>query len=120
MPRSQNALALVNAGFLFQFNQNSNTIKKARITYGNISPNFIHAIKTENALIGKELYTDQTLKLALNTLFNEITPDERPPEASADFRRMLAVTLFYKVSFCTHYKCETQINVVDITINFII
>ncbi|XP_075976918.1 xanthine dehydrogenase-like [Anticarsia gemmatalis] len=102
MPRSQNAHAVVNAGFLFKFRPNSNFLEKVRIVYGSISPSFIHANRTEQILIGKDPYTDETLQLALQSLYREINPVEAPPEPSAAYRKMLAVALYYKaiLSLC--------------------
>ncbi|XP_063538704.1 uncharacterized protein LOC134747956 [Cydia strobilella] len=96
MPRSQNAHAVVNAGFLFKFKHNTNIIEKSALVFGSISANFIHAEKTESALIGKDLFTNDTVQLAVKTLFEEIKPEEAPPEPGAAYRRMLAVALFYK------------------------
>ncbi|KAI8432031.1 hypothetical protein MSG28_004552 [Choristoneura fumiferana] len=96
MPRSQNAHAVVNAGFLLRFHRNSQLLENVSIVYGSIAPNFIHASKTEAALVGKNPFTNETLQLAVNTLFEEIHPEEAPPEPSAAYRRMLAVALYYK------------------------
>jgi xanthine dehydrogenase/oxidase len=96
MPRKQNALAIVNAGFLLDINAN-NTVKFAKIVYGNISPDFIHATKTENYLIGKNIYNDGTLQGAINLLKEEINPNLKPPHASPECRKKLAIGLFYKV-----------------------
>ncbi|CAG9123156.1 unnamed protein product [Plutella xylostella] len=96
MPRSQNSHAAVNAGFLFKFNQQTNLIERASIVFGSIYPKFNHAVKTEAALVGKDLYTDATLQLALKTLSEELDPEEAPPEPSAEYRKMLAIALFYK------------------------
>ncbi|KOB76483.1 Aldehyde oxidase AOX1 [Operophtera brumata] len=96
MPRSQNAHAVVNAGFLFKFEQNSNLLEKATIVYGSISPKFIHASKTEQVLFGKDPFNNETLQLALKTLSEEVSPEEAPPEPSAKYRKMLAIALYYK------------------------
>ncbi|XP_037293464.1 xanthine dehydrogenase-like isoform X2 [Manduca sexta] len=96
MPRSQNAHAVVNAGFLFKFKENSQILDKATIVYGSISDKFIHAEKTEAVLTGRDLYTDESLQLALKTLHQEIVPVESPPEPSAAYRKMLALALYYK------------------------
>lgn len=98
MPRSQNAHAVVNAGFLFKFKTNSKLLEEATIVYGSISPKFVHAAKTEAILAGKDPFTNETLQLALKTLSKEILPEEAPPEPSGDFRKMLALSLYYKVS----------------------
>ncbi|KAJ0176240.1 hypothetical protein K1T71_008414 [Dendrolimus kikuchii] len=96
MPRSQNAHAVVNAGFLFKFKPNSTVLERISIVYGSISPSFIHASKTEELLAGKDPFTDETLEVALKSLSGEIIPEEAPPEPSAAYRKMLALALYYK------------------------
>ncbi|KAI5646251.1 molybdopterin-binding domain of aldehyde dehydrogenase domain-containing protein [Phthorimaea operculella] len=96
MPRSQNAHAVVNAGFKFDFEHNSNVLKKATIVFGGISPSFIHAGKTETVLKGKDPYSEDTLEMALKSLDEEIVPEEAAPEPSAAYRKMLAIALYYK------------------------
>lgn len=118
MPRAQNAHAVVNAGFMFKFKQNSNIIEKASIVYGSISPSFIHATKTEEVLVDKDPYTDETLQLALKTLHDEIDPEEAPPEPSAAYRKMLAVSLYYKVS--TQKETKTILNTQEINFKYFI
>lgn len=100
-PRAQNAHAFVNAGFLVEFNDAKNKVISARLCYGGIDPNFTHAFQTENLLIGKDLYTNETLQLALKSLKREINPDWILPDTSDDFRRNLAVSLFYKFVLST-------------------
>ncbi|XP_068627637.1 uncharacterized protein [Battus philenor] len=109
MPRSQNAHAIVNAGFLFNFEPHTEIIKEASIVYGGISPDFIHARKTESLLIGKDLFTNETLQLALTKLATEINPKELPPEPSASFRKILAISLFYKalLNLCPEDKLNS-------------
>ena len=104
MPRSQNAHAVVNAGFLFEFRQNSDLLERASIVYGGISETFIHASKTEEVLVGRDPFTDETLQLALETLYGEIYPVEAPPEPSAAYRKMLAVSLYYKVNTIIYHN----------------
>ena len=41
MPRSQNAHALVNAGFLFKLDNNGNVLKRPNIIFGGIRPDFV-------------------------------------------------------------------------------
>ncbi|KPJ06623.1 Xanthine dehydrogenase [Papilio machaon] len=106
MPRSQNAHAIVNAGFLFNLDQNTGTIKETSIVYGGIAPDFVHAQRTEAILIGNDIFTDEILQRALTTLSEELIPVEAPPEPSAAFRKMLAITLFYKavLNLCPENK----------------
>lgn len=97
MPRAQNVHALVNAGFLYTFN--GKNLNCATIVFGNINPNFIHSVQTESYLKGKDLFNDVILKKAYALLANEVAPDIRPPEPSPEFRKQLAISLFYKVVF---------------------
>ncbi|XP_037042497.1 xanthine dehydrogenase-like [Bradysia coprophila] len=94
MIRAQNAHAYVNAGFLLKFK--SNIVESARICFGGINPKFIHASDTESFLRGKNLYRNETLQLAIKVLKNELQPDEVIPDASPQYRKLLAVSLFYK------------------------
>lgn len=97
MPRAQNAHAHVNAGFALKFKSDKKTIEKASIVYGGINPEFIHASATENFLMNKNIFNKNVLKLAIQSLADEIFPDINPPEPSPEYRKKLAVGLFYKV-----------------------
>lgn len=96
MPRAQNAHAFVNAGFLYKFNAAKTSIQAVKICYGGINPTFIHASTTETYLVGKNLFTNTTIQGALNTLTDEISPDWNLPDTSPEFRKDLALGLFYK------------------------
>lgn len=94
MPRAQNAHAYVNAGFLIKFEDG--LVSSARICFGGISPEFVHANKTEKLLIGKNLYENETLQEALQCLISELNPDWVLPDACPEYRKNLAAALFYK------------------------
>lgn len=91
MPRSQNAHAIVNAGFMMKFHHNSPLLENMTIVYGGISPKFVHATKTERVIVGKDPYTEESLQLALSTLSEELQPKEAHPEPSAEYRKILAI-----------------------------
>ncbi|KAI5634816.1 molybdopterin-binding domain of aldehyde dehydrogenase domain-containing protein [Phthorimaea operculella] len=95
MPRAQNAHAIVNAGFLYKYNANGKVLQ-ARIVYGGLSPTFTRAKNTEAYLVGKTLFTNQTLQSAIGVLKNELVVVEKPPEPSVKYRGQLAINLFYK------------------------
>lgn len=61
-----------------------------------IDPKFVHASDTEAFLRRKKLYTNDTLLVAIKVLQNEIIPDETLSDASPAYRKLLAVSLFYK------------------------
>lgn len=94
MPRAQNAHAYVNAAFLLTFNDD--IIQSASICFGGINPVFIHAKNTEKSLQGKNLYTNETLQSAISYLNSELLPDWVLPDASPEYRKNLAISLFYK------------------------
>ncbi|KAH9639142.1 hypothetical protein HF086_018210 [Spodoptera exigua] len=95
MPRSQNAHAVVNSGFLYKLKPN-NTVLKATITFGGLSKHFTRASATERFLVGKPLFRNDILQEAIKILKAELVVTENPPEFSAAYRKQLAVGLFYK------------------------
>lgn len=99
MPRAQNAHAMVNAAFLFELATNGTrkTVKSCRICYGGISPQFIHAEKTEQLLTGlDDLYTNQNLQNAIQSLQTELRPDFVLPDSAPEYRKRLAIALLYR------------------------
>ncbi|XP_063373978.1 uncharacterized protein LOC134661729 [Cydia amplana] len=103
-PKAQNAHAEVNGAFLFKFDRKTHKIVTASIVYGGINPSFTHAYKTEKFLIGRDLFTNETLQGALHCLEKEVDPDFNPPEPSPHYRKKVALGLFYKcvIKLCPH------------------
>ncbi|XP_013161894.1 PREDICTED: xanthine dehydrogenase-like [Papilio xuthus] len=95
MPRSQNVHAIVHAGFLYKLNK-SNTVLECRLAFGGISPTFTRAYKTEKFLEGKNLFCNETLQAAIKVLDDELVITRERPELSVEYRRRLAIGLFYK------------------------
>ncbi|XP_049801265.1 uncharacterized protein LOC126236198 isoform X3 [Schistocerca nitens] len=98
MPRSQNAHAYVNAGFLMKVDQATVGKLKSKpvIIFGGISPHFVHAENTEEYLNGKNLYDVSVLQEALQILDSELQLDHILPDPSPEYRKLLAQSLFYK------------------------
>uniref|UniRef100_A0A240PKA6 Indole-3-acetaldehyde oxidase n=1 Tax=Anopheles epiroticus TaxID=199890 RepID=A0A240PKA6_9DIPT len=94
MPRAQNAHAYVNGAFLLKL-EGSNIVS-SNICFGGIDPKFTHALNTEEFLKGKNLLTNETIQGALKTLASELSPDWVLPDASPEYRKNLALSLFYK------------------------
>lgn len=95
MTRAQNTHALVNAGFLLKLN-NHGEVQFINMVYGCINGSFNHATKTERYLKDKFLFDDAVLQTAFDYLNEEIKPDYVLPDAVPEFRRQLAIALFYK------------------------
>lgn len=82
------------AGFLIE--TLADTIKSIRICYSGIEAAFIHATATEEYLNGKPLQSTDVLVKALSILANELSPDENASHTSKDYRKALALALFFK------------------------
>ncbi|KAJ8719479.1 hypothetical protein PYW08_011654 [Mythimna loreyi] len=95
MPRNQNSLALVHSAYLLKIGK-KDEIEYASIVYGNINPNVYHASETEKFLIRKNIFNDKNLQEAIKVLERELRPVEIPGESSIQFRKKLALGLFYK------------------------
>lgn len=110
MPRAQNAHAYVNGAFLFEFNDTRDKVASARICFGGINPKFTHANATEKIIVGKDIYSNDILKSVLDALQNEISPDWILPDASPEFRKNLAASLFYKfvIQTCPDEKIKPE------------
>lgn len=67
MPRAQNAHAYVNAGFLLELDGNS-MVKSARICFGGIRPDFIHATDIEQLMVGHSPYESNLVEQTFNKL----------------------------------------------------
>nr|XP_034833029.1 indole-3-acetaldehyde oxidase-like [Maniola hyperantus] len=108
--RSRNAHAMVNAAFLLKFNKSDNIVQSCRIVYGGLSPKFNRARKTEKNLVGKNLFSNDTLQMAVRILSNELVVVENPPEPSAEYRKQVALGLFYKVQCAGESKYAEDLN----------
>ncbi|XP_062519686.1 xanthine dehydrogenase/oxidase-like [Corticium candelabrum] len=98
MPRHVNAHAYVNAGFRLVSTSKGSTVvgNKVLIMYGGIGPYTIQAAKTAKYLVGKDLSSQETLNGVMAVLSSEISPDSHLPAASPQYRKSLALSLFYK------------------------
>nr|CAD7599936.1 unnamed protein product [Timema genevievae] len=110
MPRAQNAHAYVNAGFMMKLSDDGTgkVVQKPNIVFGGIDPQFLHAIDTENFLIGKSVLDEQVLQGALSTLDAELLPDYISPDAVPEYRKGLAKALFYKENWRTLLKAQNS------------
>lgn len=96
MPVAQNSHAYVNAAFLLQLNESKTSIESAKICFGGISESFTHAEKLEKFLVGKNIHDNEVFENAVEILKNEIQPEASLTETSVEFRKHLAISLFYK------------------------
>ncbi|XP_016926106.4 uncharacterized protein [Drosophila suzukii] len=105
LPRAQNVHAYVNAGFLIEWQDlQRRIVASARICFGNIRPDYIHDDQVEQLLAGRDLYDPATVSQIFQQLLATIQPEERPPEASPEYRQILACSLLYKFLLATSPK----------------
>lgn len=82
---------------MFPVDPNTNTVTSVpNIVFGGLSKTFIHAKQTETFMNGKVLNNLSMLSQAFQILSNELVIDDDPVLASVDYRRSLALSLFYK------------------------
>ncbi|CAB3359543.1 Hypothetical predicted protein [Cloeon dipterum] len=98
LPRTQSSVSYVNAAFLVRLSSATSwdVAEKPRIVFGGIRASFIHATATENLLVSKNILDPVVASQAISVLNSEVRPDEVLPGAGVDYRRKLAVGLFYK------------------------
>ncbi|XP_041981596.1 xanthine dehydrogenase/oxidase-like [Aricia agestis] len=98
MPRSQNSHAYVNCGFLYKLDKVTKEVLECRIAYGGLSPKFTRAARTESFVVGRRLFSNETLQGALSVLDQELTlfVVPMPPNPSVEYRKDVALALFYK------------------------
>ncbi|XP_022211869.2 xanthine dehydrogenase [Drosophila obscura] len=102
LPRAQNVHAYVNAGFLVEWQDvQRHIVHSARICFGNIRPDYVHAQPLEQLLPGRDLYDPATVAQMFEQLRGSLQAEERPPEASPEYREMLACALLYKFLLAT-------------------
>lgn len=95
MPVAQNHHAYVNAAFLIEFDD-KRCVKSANICFGSIRPSLTHARRAEKILVGRDLYTNETLQLVCACLKEELICSTDPEYALSGYRKKLAIGLFYK------------------------
>ncbi|XP_049545877.1 uncharacterized protein LOC125957303 isoform X2 [Anopheles darlingi] len=108
MPRAQNAHAYVNASILLNIQES--VVRYASICYGGINPQFTHATALEEFLVGKNVFEDNVLQEALAVLDSSLEPDAVLPDASPDYRKQLALSLFYRATLSVGRAHNIRLN----------
>lgn len=96
MIRAQNAHAYVNAAFLINVERPSLKIQNARICFGGLHPDFIHATEIEEMLKGKQLYDSQVIAKVFSIASNTFIADTILSNGSPEYRQKVACGLLYK------------------------
>uniref|UniRef100_A0A1B0DIN2 Uncharacterized protein n=1 Tax=Phlebotomus papatasi TaxID=29031 RepID=A0A1B0DIN2_PHLPP len=109
--RAQNTLALVNCAFLFKFNADHSMVLNAKLCFGGLNPHFTHATCTENFLMNQNLFKDSTIQAACLRLEKELVLDWVLPAPCPEYRKMVAIGLFYKavVGICPSDRVRPEI-----------
>ncbi|XP_055537409.1 xanthine dehydrogenase-like [Wyeomyia smithii] len=107
--RAQNCKAYVNSSFVIELNAERTHIESAIICFGVINPNFTHATETEKFLTGSDILTNNNLQTCLQILSNELKPIWTLLDASPEYRKNLAIALFYKFVLSFAAECNTTL-----------
>jgi xanthine dehydrogenase/oxidase len=107
MPRSTNAHAYVNAGFLALVDSADHfrIVGRPSIVFGGISSGFVHARTTEDFLQDRPMDDHDIFLEALAILAEEMVLQNDPVLASPLYRKQLAMGLFYKVQIYPSVSC---------------
>ncbi|XP_055372025.1 uncharacterized protein LOC129606005 [Condylostylus longicornis] len=110
MPRAQNAHASVNAAFLVSLNEHQ-AVNSIRICFGGINSKFDRALSLETELIGLKLYEPETLAKSVQILESSLSPCNSLPDPSPQYRKKLAIGLFYKflLNICPSNKIKSEL-----------
>lgn len=96
MPRAQNAHAIVNAAFLLELDTATGIVRNARICFGGINPDFVHATAIEDILKDQSFYEKAVVEKIFTKLPAILEPSDVLPDPSPEYRRMLACGLMLK------------------------
>lgn len=80
----------------FNFRLQNGIVAEARLCFGGISPKFVHASATESLLINRDIFKASDLETIMACLDNELHPNWVLPDASPEYRKMLALALLYR------------------------
>ncbi|XP_060607441.1 uncharacterized protein LOC132759647 [Ruditapes philippinarum] len=96
--RNQNDHSYVTGGFRVKLDKTQGFLIKEPpvLAFGGIGATFDRASKTEAYLNGKNIGDATVFKTALATLASEVVVDSSPVLSSPDYRKSLALSLFYK------------------------
>ena len=87
---------------------NYKILSKPTVVFGGINPTFTHATETENFLMNKNMNDHDMFQQALKTLEAELDPEYDPVLAAPEYRKQLALGLFYKVQIITAVHKNAQ------------
>lgn len=71
-------------------------VNSARLCFGGINPDFVHATATESFVIRQNIFDKEVSAQLFSLLSAEVVPNEVLPDPSPAYRRSLACALFYK------------------------
>ncbi|XP_076115153.1 xanthine dehydrogenase-like isoform X1 [Mytilus galloprovincialis] len=97
--RAENSHSFVNAGIRMKIDKSNKFVVKEKpcIVFSGIAKDFVHAVQTENYLLGKELSDVKVIQGAMTTLATELIPDADidPVEPSVGYRKNVAMGFLY-------------------------
>lgn len=96
MPRAQNASAFLNAAFLLNLDTTTGVVTNARLCFGGIRPDFLHAKAIEQILLQQRFYDKTVVAKIFSKLPKILQPNEVRPGTSPEYRRILGGGIMLK------------------------
>uniref|UniRef100_W5NFP8 Xanthine dehydrogenase/oxidase n=1 Tax=Lepisosteus oculatus TaxID=7918 RepID=W5NFP8_LEPOC len=101
--RREDDIAIVTCGMNVLFKEGTNKVKELHLSYGGMAPITVLAKKTCKQLTDRE-WTEDLLQEALSSLSTEMSLDPSAPGGLVQYRRTLALSLFFKFFLTVRHK----------------
>ncbi|KAJ8353447.1 hypothetical protein SKAU_G00210140 [Synaphobranchus kaupii] len=102
-PRREDDIAIVTCGMNVVFEEDTNTVKDLRLSYGGMAPTTVLAKNTSNQLIGRT-WSEELMQEACSLLAEEMTLDPSAPGGLVLYRCTLTISLFFKFYLTVQHK----------------
>ncbi|XP_018588995.1 xanthine dehydrogenase/oxidase isoform X1 [Scleropages formosus] len=108
--RREDDIATVTCAMNVAFEENTNSVRNLRLSYGGMAPTTVLAKETCKRLTGRK-WSDELLQDACSLLAKEMTLDPSAPGGMVTYRRTLTISLFFKFYLIVQHKLAQDLNV---------
>ncbi|XP_061114412.1 xanthine dehydrogenase/oxidase [Conger conger] len=106
--RREDDIAIVTCGMNVVFEEDTNTVKDLRLSYGGMAPTTVMAKTTSNQLIGRT-WSEELMQEACSLLAAEMTLDPSAPGGLVTYRCILTISLFFKFYLTVQHKLANNL-----------
>uniref|UniRef100_A0A8C9SVW9 Xanthine dehydrogenase/oxidase n=1 Tax=Scleropages formosus TaxID=113540 RepID=A0A8C9SVW9_SCLFO len=105
--RREDDIATVTCAMNVAFEENTNSVRNLRLSYGGMAPTTVLAKETCKRLTGRK-WSDELLQDACSLLAKEMTLDPSAPGGMVTYRRTLTISLFFKFYLIVQHKLKAK------------